>query len=159
MNLYTRNRGFTLIELLVVIAIIGVLASVVLASLSTAQEKARDTSRVAQIKQVKTALELYYSDQGEYPPSASGVLLTTLDSELAPYIQPIPQDPAFGGSTIDDYLYVGINPGKDGAAPGYVIRMRFEDENRPSTDNAGRCRTGVNFGAWLGSGIPTCESL
>ena len=62
-------RGFTLIELLVVIAIIGVLATVVLASLNTARRKSRDARRVADIKQVQLALELYFdgAGAGNYP--------------------------------------------------------------------------------------------
>ena len=53
------SRGFTLIELLVVIAIIGILSSVVLASLNSARTKARDTRRVSDMKQIQIALELY----------------------------------------------------------------------------------------------------
>lgn len=71
MNIKTARKGFTLIELLVVIAIIGVLASVVLASLNTARRKSRDTRRVADIKQIQLALEMSF-DKGtasgqEYP--------------------------------------------------------------------------------------------
>ena len=57
---FRKNQGFTLIELLVVIAIIGVLASVVLASLNTARKKSRDARRIADIKQIQLALELYF---------------------------------------------------------------------------------------------------
>lgn len=62
-----HNRGFTLIELLVVIAIIGVLSSVVLASLNTARERANDARRQSDLRQVQNALELYYSTNGTYP--------------------------------------------------------------------------------------------
>lgn len=63
------NRGFTLIELLVVIAIIGILSSVVLASLNTARGKARDTTRLSDMHTLQTALALYMSDSSTYPNS------------------------------------------------------------------------------------------
>ncbi len=65
-------RGFTLIELLVVIAIIGILASVILASLNSARSRARDAKRISDMQQIETALELYYNNHGDYPPSSPG---------------------------------------------------------------------------------------
>jgi prepilin-type N-terminal cleavage/methylation domain-containing protein len=63
----SQRRGFTLVELLVVIAIIGLLASIVLASLGGARGSAKDARRISQIRQIQYALELYYTNHGMYP--------------------------------------------------------------------------------------------
>jgi len=60
------EKGFTLIELLVVIAIIGVLASVVLASLNSARDKARDATIKQQVRQFATLMALEYNDNSSY---------------------------------------------------------------------------------------------
>jgi prepilin-type N-terminal cleavage/methylation domain-containing protein len=67
----TQN-AFTLIELLVVIAIIALLASIVLIALGSARSKARDSTRIADLNQIATALQLYYADNGLYPVAAGG---------------------------------------------------------------------------------------
>ncbi len=57
------QAGFTLIELLVVVAIIGVLSSVVLASLNSARGKGNDAKVQAQLSSLRGAAEIYYSNQ------------------------------------------------------------------------------------------------
>lgn len=94
-----KDRGFTLIELLVVIAIIGILSSVVLASLNSARQKGRDARRVSDIKQLQLALELYYDANGTYPTALDTAHLVTTG-----YISVIPTDP----STVAAYSYAGL---------------------------------------------------
>ncbi len=62
----TIRKGFTLIELLVVVAIIGILATVVVVNMSSAQNKARDANIKSNISTVKTAANLYYLNNGNY---------------------------------------------------------------------------------------------
>ena len=65
--LKTKKSGFTLVELLVVIAIIGLLSTIAVVSLGSARGKARDTKRIADMRQMVTALEQFYNDQNGYP--------------------------------------------------------------------------------------------
>lgn len=58
------NRGFTLIELLVVIAIIGILSSVVLASLNTARSKGADAAIKSNLNNIRAQAELVYDTAG-----------------------------------------------------------------------------------------------
>lgn len=65
-----RPRGFTLIELLVVIAIIGLLSSIVLASLNTARQKGQIGAVQETLHSFAIAFELYLSSHSTYPPNA-----------------------------------------------------------------------------------------
>lgn len=62
----TQEFGFTLIELLVVISIIGLLASVVFASLNGARIKAKQAALKTELRQFETLMELEYADKGSY---------------------------------------------------------------------------------------------
>ena len=103
-----KTSGFTLIELMVVIAIIGVLASTVLANLSSAQASARDAIRLQDMKAIHTALERFYNDHNMYPDPANAGVPTTgqiigvgneIDDALRPYLDPVPIDPRHDAGT------------------------------------------------------------
>jgi general secretion pathway protein G len=92
----TNKSAFTLIELLVVIAIIGLLATLAVISLNNARAKSRDAKRVADVKQIQTALELYYNDKGHYPSASeynSGSIFSTSTSGTTTYMAIIPVAP------------------------------------------------------------------
>jgi prepilin-type N-terminal cleavage/methylation domain-containing protein len=93
------QKGFTLIELLVVIAIIGLLASVVLLSLNSARAKSRDAKRVSDVRQLVSAMELYYNDNSDYPASLATLVST--------YIGAVPTGPtpADGSCSSAAYTY------------------------------------------------------
>jgi len=100
------KKGFTLIELLVVVAIIGMLSSVVLASLNTARGNARDARRVQDGRQIATALELRYNVTNNYPAGVGVPVSTALTSLVSgDYMPALPVDPLYGASSGNYYQY------------------------------------------------------
>jgi prepilin-type N-terminal cleavage/methylation domain-containing protein len=58
------KKGFTLVELMIVIAIIGILAAALFPALTSYLSRGRDTKKIAEIKQLNTALIVYKIDTG-----------------------------------------------------------------------------------------------
>lgn len=76
--------GFTLIELLVVVALIGILATLVVANLNAARGRSRDAERKSDLRNLATALRLYYNDHGSYPVDDGSGNIKGCDSYTAP---------------------------------------------------------------------------
>jgi prepilin-type N-terminal cleavage/methylation domain-containing protein len=66
-----KRRGFTLLEALAVIAIIGIISTIVVVMLNSTRAKMRDAKRLADVRQIQTALELYFDDKQQYPDGAT----------------------------------------------------------------------------------------
>jgi prepilin-type N-terminal cleavage/methylation domain-containing protein len=146
---YTLKGGFTLVELLVVISVIFFLATVVLGSLQSAGSKGRDAKRISDLQSVAGALELYYQDNGSYPPgncisspwwgcwgSTNGQQGST-ELRLLPatYIPRMPQDPTF----YDNGFVCTYNPGNNQRSymyysdgQNYILSTNLENAVLPS---------------------------
>lgn len=112
-----NQKGFTLIELLVVIAIIGLLASVVLLALNSARQKSRDAKRIADVRQVSSAFELFFNDRNTYPTNGTAAALHTVtnflaggSSDLTAYVTPLPQSPTPADGTCSATAGYAGNP-------------------------------------------------
>lgn len=67
------EAGFTLVELLVVLAIIALIATLVAPQVLRYLGSARTSAAKAQIKNIESALELYYVDNAKYPSNDEGL--------------------------------------------------------------------------------------
>ncbi len=112
-----KQKAFTLIELLVVIAIIGILATLAVVALQQARQNARDAKRIADMKQVSTALELFFSENGRYPTVEewnNGSIVSSSTGEVFMHSIPSAPTPADGDclEASNTYTYV---PAVDGS--------------------------------------------
>ncbi len=149
-----NKKGFTLIELLIVVSIIGLLSTLAVVALGSARVKARDSKRLADLKQMQTALELYYTDQNAYPAGAGTGVATAIGTTpyaclnniaagfgptgcTSPYMAAIPTDPKSGNYT---YTYNAasstytLNATLEGAINGFTagsITLRPSGMSQP----------------------------
>lgn len=128
-----NKKGFTLIELLVVIAIIGVLSTLAVVALGSARQKANDAKRLSDVKQIQTALELYYTDHNQYPTTTAAYVnlgdathdclsstlgfVATGAGCVTPYMNLVPTDPTDGTY----YQYKSVDP-----YTSYIITANLE---------------------------------
>lgn len=100
------RSGFTIVELLIVIVVIAILAAITIVAYNGIQQRARDSQRKQDVATIQKALEMYYMDNGKYPPgsstgmgidawstTASTSSWADLETQLSPYIQKLPTDP------------------------------------------------------------------
>ena len=71
------SRGFTLVELMAVIVVIGIVSGVIIAGAGYANKSAMRTRTHTTIQQVTTAIEMFYTDRGGYPPDLTCTTSTT----------------------------------------------------------------------------------
>jgi prepilin-type N-terminal cleavage/methylation domain-containing protein len=116
---YFYRSGFTLIELLVVISIISLLASIILVATNSVRSKSRDAKRLADVRQLSTALELYYNDNQTYPSALSSLTTGTTIYMAQQPSQPTPGDGTCSnpGNTTTPYTFSG------GSATTYNINF------------------------------------
>ena len=102
----STKKGFTLIELLVVIAIIGLLSTLSIVALNQARIRARDARRVADIKQIQTALEMYFNEASLYPTTVNSSTPIATNSAIFLAIPPLAPTPQDGTCTVNNNTYV-----------------------------------------------------
>ncbi len=147
-----KVSGFTLIELLIVIAIIGILATLISANYIGVRQRARDTSRKSDLRQIQSALELYKSDVGSYPNGFSNKSVTNTATcnnasrvafsyNTVNYMTKVPCDP-LSSSTFNggNYYYTSTS----GAT--YTLAACLENSNDGDMDS-----TTTSPGAFSGS--------
>lgn len=81
-NMLKSEAGFTLVELLVVLLVLGILASVAVPRFLDMRGKANLVKAKTELKQVQTAMELYYAEYGNYPAEDD------FEDALAEYVEP-----------------------------------------------------------------------
>lgn len=167
------RKGFTLVELLVVITILGILATIGLVAFASAQARGRDTQRKSDLKQIASALELYYSDYGKYPDSDGGKIKgcpSTTSSDCiwgatgsqsdftdlrTTYFAALPKDPSTG----QNFYYIPLTVGS--ANQGFQLFARLENTQDPNclpgSDGTPNCANPADIPTGVSCGTSPCN--
>ncbi len=141
--LKNTKRGFTLIELLVVIAIIGILSSVVLASLNTARNKGSDAAIKANLANIRAQAEIIYDNDGDYD-AVCGANSVTQDAKIASFITAV--NTASGGSAV-------CGKPASGVAANWAISSPLKTANHWCVDSSGASKSEASA---IGATVVAC---
>lgn len=121
------RQGFSLMELLVVIAIVATLITVAAVSYTTINKRSRDAKRKSDVEQLRSALEMYRTENGSYPNVGSGNFMDASNVSAAlvsTYIASIPSDP----KSSQTYRYQATGY-VNGSYYGYCLSALLETED------------------------------
>ncbi|MCH7730472.1 prepilin-type N-terminal cleavage/methylation domain-containing protein [Patescibacteria group bacterium] len=165
---FSRKAGFTLIELILVMVIIAILTTFITGGIGSSQIKGRDAQRKSDLKQLASALELFYQDFGQYPPENNGVISAcpysagtgsgtdcswgtgrfTDDSSL--YLKRVPADPDAG-----KYYRYRLVPGSN--SQKFQLFARLENPNDKGCIDVGAGPNCTNPVAYICGAMAICN--
>ena len=110
------ERGWTLIEMLIVMSLVAVLAGIALGSYGTAITRSQEAVLMENIFQLRSSIDQYYADKGQYP-------ATLEDLALDGYLRGLPEDPFTGSADTWQTIMAEFDPRDPNAEPGiYDVR-------------------------------------
>ena len=173
-NSFTRN-GFTLVELIVVVSILAILAGALIPRITNRMAQSRDAQRLADIRTIKSAVDQYFVDKGNYPAahqnSAFGGWDVSQDGDFIPelvaagYLKSAPRDPLNDDTyQYRYYVYDKGTGGCKGDTRFYVLGLRAFETADTALKNTGyfQCASrnwGTEFAYVTGGGASMTATL
>jgi general secretion pathway protein G len=120
------KKGYTLLELMIVVAIVGILVSLAIPSFQQSAIKAKETALKQNLFTMRTVLDQYYADRGDYPDNLEALV-------EANYLRAIPVDPMTKSSTTWTEIYEEQEEGDDSSTGVYDIKSGSDEIARDGT--------------------------